>query len=346
VLALTISLTTFYDSITGDPKKRVWSAVALGAAVLAKGPVAGLFFILIAVFTYWRMPDLRKSFKGHWLTGFALFALVVAVWYVPCYLANRETFVQQFLIEQNLGRFRGGDLAHKTPIWAIPVYFPLVLFLALMPWSFWAVRAKWFKWPTDTLTRYLWIWGLTVLVFFSASLTKLPHYILPAVAPFVVITVVAVLQRRPDRPHPDQWLKLALCWSGVVCAFATVVFRLDYDKRFAEVHQVAKYLRDKPGYVFLFDVGRQERDTAIKLQINESANPSFLFYLRKEGKMTDDVLDVVEQVGTVWIVTEKGEMAGDLSHNLSLAGFTLTQDVPPFETSRFETWRAESMRLP
>ncbi len=346
VLALTIALTTFYDSINGDPKKRVWSAVALGAAVLAKGPVAGLFFILIAAFTYWRMPDLRKNFSGHWLTGFALFAVVVAAWYVPCYLANRDTFVQQFLIEQNLGRFKGGDLAHKTPVWAIPVYFPLVLFLALMPWSWWAVRAKWFQWPTDTLARYLWIWGLTVLVFFSVSLTKLPHYILPAVAPFIVITVMAVLKRRQDQPHPDQWLKLALCWSACVCAFATVVFRLDYDKRFAEVHQVAKYLREKPGYVFLFDVGRQERDTAIKLQINESANPSFLFYLRKEGKMTDDVIEVTKQDGTVWIVTEKGEMAGDLSYSLGLAGFILTQDLPPFETNRFEIWKAEPMKLP
>jgi 4-amino-4-deoxy-L-arabinose transferase-like glycosyltransferase len=346
VLALSIALTAFYDSVTGLPGRRMWAGAALGAAVLAKGPVAGILFVIIATFTYWRMSDLRPNFKGYWLTGAALFALVVASWYVPCYLENRDTFVQQFLIEQNIGRFRGTDLAHKTPVLAIPIYFPLVLFFALTPWSLWAVRAKWFQWPTDFLLRYLWIWGLSVLAFFSVSLTKLPHYILPAVAPFVVVTVVAVIRRREHQPHPDQWLKLALLWSATVCVLATTVFQLDYDRRFAEVHKVAKYLSDKPGYVFLFDVGRQERDTSIKLQINESANPSFLFYLRKEGKMTDDVLEVVKQEGAVWIVTEEGEMAGELSHNLSLAGFTLTLDEPPFETTRFEIWRAEPIKLP
>ena len=60
--------------------RRVWTAVALGFAVLAKGPVAGLLFILVAGFTYWRMPDLRPNFKGHWLAGVALFAAIVAAW--------------------------------------------------------------------------------------------------------------------------------------------------------------------------------------------------------------------------------------------------------------------------
>jgi 4-amino-4-deoxy-L-arabinose transferase-like glycosyltransferase len=339
VLSLTIALTTFYDSITGDPKKRVWSAVALGFAVLAKGPVAGLFFILTAGFTFWRMPDLRPNFRGYWLTGFALFALVVASWYVPCYLENRDTFVQQFLIEQNIGRFRGGDLAHKTPVWMIPVYFPVILFLALIPWSFWAVRAKWFAWPSDHLGRYLWIWGLVVLVFFSVSLTKLPHYILPAVLPFVVVTVIAVMQRRADNPPSDQWLKLGLCWTATVCALATVVFQIDYGNRFAEVHGIAKHLRHQPGFVVLFDVGRQERDTEMKLQLNESANPSFLFYVGKPAKMTDDVLEITKHEGRVWVVTEKGE-GGQLAHNLALAGYALEQASLPFETTRYEVWLA------
>ena len=343
VLALVIALTSFYESVTGQPKKRILTAAALGFAVLAKGPVAGLLFLLIAGITAWRMPDLRPNFKGHWLTGFALFAAIVAAWYVPAYLANGDLFVQKFLIEQNLGRFSGGDLAHRTPALWIPFYFPIVLFLALMPWSWWAVRAKWFQWPTDSASRYLWIWAFTVLVFFSLSLTKLPHYILPAVAPLVVVTVSAVLQRRKDATDADTWLKCALVWSVAVFALASMIFRLDYDMRFAEVHRVAKFLRAKDGYVVLFDVGRRERDTEMKLALNQSANPSFLFYLRKEGKMSDNIEDVTDRDGTVWIVTEQGELTADLIQTLGLAGFNTTRVRLPFESEKFEVWRAEPL---
>ncbi len=341
VLAFTLAMTTFYDSITGNSKLRTWSAVALGFAFLAKGPVAGAFFLLIAGFTYWRMPDLRPNFKGHWLPGIALFLVVVASWYVPCYLANGEVFVQKFLIEQNLGRFRGGDLAHLTPAWAIPVYFPLVLFLALMPWSIWAVRARWFAWPSDHLGRYLWIWGLVVLVFFSISLTKLPHYILPAVLPFTVVTVIAVMRRREHMSPPDSWLKCAVAWSATVCALATVVFHLDYEKRFAEAHEVARYLRNKPGNVVLYGVGRTERDTSISTKVRQSALPSFFFYLKKEGLMTHDVKEVTRLEGEVWFVVEQGEMTQEVLSTLGLSGYALDLHALPFEAKKFEVWHLD-----
>lgn len=341
VLSLSIALTTFYDSITKNPRLRTWTAVALGFAVLAKGPVAGVFFILIAGITFWRMPELRKNFKGHWLLGIALFFVTVATWYVPAYLANREVFVQQFLIEQNLGRFKGGDLAHLTPAWAIPLYFPLVLFLALMPWSIWALRARWFAWPSDTLTRYFWIWGLVVLVFFSVSLTKLPHYILPAVLPFTVVTVLAVMNRREHRAKADFWLKCGLAWSATVCSIATVVFVMDYHNRFAEVHEVARYLRNKEGNVVLFGVGRTERDTSTAFKVRQSSNPSFLFYLRREGHMTHDVKDVIALDGPVWFVVEQGEMTQELISTIGLSGYRIRLEQLPFEAKKFEVWHLD-----
>jgi 4-amino-4-deoxy-L-arabinose transferase-like glycosyltransferase len=338
VLALTLALTTFYESVTGSPRQRLWTAVALGAAVLAKGPVAGVLFVLIAGFTFWRMPDLRANFRGYWLTGFALFALVIATWYVPAYLANREVFVQQFLIEQNLGRFRGGDLAHQTPVWAIPVYFPVILFAALMPWSLWALRAKWFAWPQDPLRRYLWIWALAVLLFFSISLTKLPHYILPAVAPLVVLTVVAVMERRCDGGRPDFWLKCALAWSVTVMSVVTTAFVLDYEGRFAEVHRMARYLRSKEGNVVLFNVGREERDVTISTTLRKSAHPSFLYYAKPGARMSHRVEEVAKLPGDVWLVMEKGEMTPDLSYKFILGNYALSNQVLPFESKEYELW--------
>ena len=340
VLALTVAFTTFYESVTGRPSLRTWTAVALGFAVLAKGPVAGLFFLLVAGITFWRMPELRPSFRGHWLLGSLLFLAIVGAWYVPAYLVNREVFVQEFLVEQNLGRFSGGDVAHRVPWWSHPFYFPLTLLLAVLPWTFWASKAKWFQRSEDTLSRYLWTWCLVVVVFFTLSGSKLPHYVLPAVAPFVVLTVVAVLERREDRTPADFWLKVGLAWSCIVFAVATPLFRIDYDSRFAEVHELAKYLREKPGRVVLFDPREERGAPKIKLKLDETSNPSFLFYLRREGRLLDKVEDVVRERTPVWLVTERHSMAGETSQLFALAGFTLERHVPPFELREHEVWLA------
>jgi hypothetical protein len=260
---------------------------------------------------------------------------------VPAYLANGEVFVEQFLIEQNLGRFQGGDLAHKTSVWLIPVYFPVILLLALIPWSLWAPKKKWFVWPEDRVLRYLWIWALVVLCFFSASTTKLPHYILPAVAPFTVITVVAVLQRRSDKAGTDFWLKCALAWSMIVFSFITVGFKLDYANRFEEAHSIARYLKDKEGQVVLFEVGRTERETSMQLSVRQSALPSFFFYLEREGTMTHMSYRVVMMKGPVWLVVEEGTMDEKLVKRFSQAGFSVSRHKLPFATERFEVYFLE-----
>lgn len=342
VLALTIALTTFYDSITGSPERRSWSAVALGFAVLAKGPVAGLFLLLIAGVTYGRIKELRPNFKGHWLIGSALFALVVGAWYVPCYLQNGDVFVQKFLIEQNLGRFGGGDKAHGVPWWSHPIYFPLEIFFALMPWSFWAMRAQWFRQEAGPLTRYLWNWGMVVLVFFTVSGTKLPHYVLPAMAPFTAITVMAVLERRKQVEGSDFWLKSAVAWCMVVGAFATVVFQIDYQKRFQEIHSIARRLKTEKGSVVQFRTSRSgESDSPTA--INDTTHPSFFFYLGREGVLTNEVNDMAALDGTVWVVTRRGRMDEETIYQLVLSGFDPRPFSVDLDLEKFEVWRLEPL---
>lgn len=338
VLALTVAFTTFWDSINGSPKMRTWTAVALGFAVLAKGPVAGLLFLFVAGFTYWRIKELRPNFKGHWLAGVALFVVVVGAWYVPCYLVNGDVFVQKFLIEQNIGRFQGGDKPHAVPWWSHPIFFPVILFLGLMPWSWWALRAKWFKWPEEPLRRYLWIWGLVPLVFFTVSLTKLPHYILPAVAPLLVVTLLAVVERREEKGQHDFWLKCAAFWSVLVGVLATIVLQIDYQNRFEEVHNIAKYVREQEGSVAIFRTGRTNSDVKISTELNESPPYSVYHYLKREAVMTDDVLEVAQLEGDVWLITRAGRVDMDTQDEFMLGGYASSKVELPFETKKFELW--------
>ena len=96
VLAFSAAMLTFWESLVGNPRWRLLTAGLLGIAVLAKGPVALAFFVLIAGWTYYREPDLRPKFRGQWLLGTLILVAVIGSWYIPVYLANGQTFVQKF----------------------------------------------------------------------------------------------------------------------------------------------------------------------------------------------------------------------------------------------------------
>ena len=81
----------------------------------------------------------------------------------------------RFFWEQHFERFTTASLAHGQPFW---FYVP-VLAAALMPWTpllmLLARRALY----GDARRRFLLLWLLFVLVFFSFSKNKLPGYLLP-----------------------------------------------------------------------------------------------------------------------------------------------------------------------
>lgn len=194
-LALTVAFLSFYESLVGDRRWRLLTAGMLGVGVLAKGPICLILFVLIAGITFWKQPEVRPAFKGHWLGGTAILAGVIACWYVPCYLANRQEFVQKFLIEQNVGRFTGGDMAHSLGFQGF-LYFLPVMIIAIFPWG--VLEWKWMKKENrdSGFEQYLFIWGMTIFVFFSISSAKLVHYVLPVI-PAVAILAAKRMVVRP-----------------------------------------------------------------------------------------------------------------------------------------------------
>jgi 4-amino-4-deoxy-L-arabinose transferase-like glycosyltransferase len=135
VLFLSLAFLTFWESLVAKPWWRLVTAASLGFAVLAKGPVAILLFVPLAVYTFVAFRELRPRFAGYWSRGTVLLFLVVAAWYVPALFKDREVFVQEFLIEQNVGRFTGGDEAHTVRgLKGLVFYVPLFL-AGFFPWS-------------------------------------------------------------------------------------------------------------------------------------------------------------------------------------------------------------------
>lgn len=281
VLCMTVAFTTFYESILGEQKLRLATAAALGFAVLAKGPVALALFGLVGIFSFWLLPDFRRNWGRHWVVGTLLVAGIVALWYVPCYMANGQLFIQKFLVEQNIGRFRGGDKAHTVPAWASPVFFPATLAVSFLPWIVGAFRSKFWK-PQNPLDTYLLIWACAVTGFFTLSGSKLVHYVLPAIPPLAALVAIALLARHP-RPKPvSRWVAYAAVVSVLLCAVANYVFYTDWSKRFKDVQSFAVEAREKNLKLYQSRLGEDTASpTDSPFKINDSGHPSLGFYYRE-----------------------------------------------------------------
>jgi 4-amino-4-deoxy-L-arabinose transferase-like glycosyltransferase len=187
--------------------------VFLGLATLAKGPVApvlaGAILILFAIVA----NDSRVILRTLWIPGMLLFFLVALPWYVAVQARNPE-FFRVFILEHNLARF-GTDLyRHQQPFW---FYVPIVI-VGLIPWVVFAlvgavetVRAWWSERATlldsgDALNFFLLLWLILPILFFSLSQSKLPGYILPALAAGPLLVAEYLRRHADDGERPAVWL--------------------------------------------------------------------------------------------------------------------------------------------
>jgi 4-amino-4-deoxy-L-arabinose transferase-like glycosyltransferase len=168
---------------------RVPAAALLGLAVLAKGLVP----LVLALPLAWM---LRRRL-AEWLrpAPLAAFLVVAAPWYVLCTLANGAPFLTDFFLKHHLSRFSTDALQHQQPFW---FYLP-VLAAGLFPWT--PLVALLFRKSAyqDPRRRFLLLWLLFGLVFFSASLNKLPGYLLPLVPAASALAGLALAEMKQAR---------------------------------------------------------------------------------------------------------------------------------------------------
>jgi 4-amino-4-deoxy-L-arabinose transferase-like glycosyltransferase len=212
--------------------------IFLALGTLAKGPVAPalgavIIFLFVAAKREWRV-----ILRTLWIPGIVLYLAVALPWYVAVQLRNPE-FFRFFILEHNLARFSTGVYHHPQPVW----FFLPVFVLAMMPWTFalvlavvergrviWREGREAFSTAEDSWALFLLIWMFVPILFFSASQSKLPGYILPAV-PAGALLVAEYLASRGDvkvfnagdaevsqRSRDERKLPpLFACIHGVLC---------------------------------------------------------------------------------------------------------------------------------
>lgn len=307
VFFLTGAFLTFWESLVGDRRWRLASAVCLGFGVLAKGPVAIALFGLVAASVYWREPALRARFRGYWLLGAGLCVSVMAIWYVPVYLAQPDGFFDEFIVRQNVQRFLGGDAAHFVGLpFGLLYYIPIVI-AGLLPWSLWipwSLNAKGL--PAQAAThRFLAIWAIVVFGFFSISGSKLPHYILSAVPPLAMLVATRVGSMNRKRA-----LIGAASWAILMCVMVNLGFWAWYHGWFpgiasqAEAHEMALATVGRRGEIAAYQMSRRDkRLVSGELRVQETSLPSLSLYLGQDIIETDDFDRLARSSANVWIIT-------------------------------------------
>jgi 4-amino-4-deoxy-L-arabinose transferase-like glycosyltransferase len=192
LLTATVSgcLACLYASeVTRDEGRRramlVGFYVLLGASLLAKGLV-GLVIPGGVAFVYFLLRRrLSGIFRLGLLWGVPLAMLVAATWYAPVLIKHGRVFVEQFVVQHHFARFVSNKFHHSQPFY---FYLPITLMLAL-PWTAFLIGGIWGAGSVNpraedaaSKLRVLALaWLIVPVLFFSASSSKLPGYVLPAI---------------------------------------------------------------------------------------------------------------------------------------------------------------------
>lgn len=176
---------------TEGKARRNWylaGAAAAGFATLVKGPV-GFMVPVLVLLIFNRVAQRRGAWKRLLapLNVLLFFALTLP-WFIGLCLVHRD-FLRYGLIVETFGRFTSAETVQRSA----PFYFfPLIILGTFFPWSIIlpeaavaAWKERWMKQPADRLCV---VWSVVVVVFFSLSQSKLPHYILSVTVSSGILT--------------------------------------------------------------------------------------------------------------------------------------------------------------
>lgn len=183
------------------PRRRAFAWIGLG--LLAKGPVALL--IPAAAAGIWLAANRDRSRLQRLVSDWKAWALMVGIaapWYIYAIARHGMAFIDGFLLHHNLQRFTGSLEGHAGSLF----YYLEILPAAMMPWTPLLVpvamhlKARW----NEPIGRFLLGWLGFVVVFFSLSGTKLPHYVLYGFTPLMLLAAQELV-------GAGMKLRLALC---------------------------------------------------------------------------------------------------------------------------------------
>lgn len=204
-MAVLFSLRSSENSV--EPN-RVVAAILLALAVLTKSLPPLILFLPVLVL------DLNNWRRWFLSWPIAAFLAVVLPWHLAGIMRNGWQFFYVLFIEQQFGRFFNSSRQHVQPWW----FYGPVFLLLLFPWfPLLALGARSIKESENT--RWLAAIVGFGLVFFSASINKLPGYVLPMVPATCVLMAVGLAHAT----RRERWLIAPIAMLGGLPVAATIL---------------------------------------------------------------------------------------------------------------------------
>jgi len=192
VFFTTLASYSFWFGMESDQSKR-WTFfglyVGIACAMLAKGPV-GMIIPLLGIIPYLSLTRQWKSYwqKGYPLLGLLLVGLIAAPWYIAMFTIHGEAYITAAQANTT-GRFANPMEGHGGTI----LFYIPVLLLGFFPWSAFLPMPLYYTLKgmasfrtiandgtsEERLAIFSALWIVGLLIFFTLSATRLPHYIFP-----------------------------------------------------------------------------------------------------------------------------------------------------------------------
>ncbi len=223
-----LTMTCFWlawEAAGGWKERLLWYGMFLGAAltVLSKGlmgiALPGAIAFLTILFTSgWAVLK-----RVPWVSGTLLFLAVALPWHVLAQIRNPD-FFSIYIVREHFLRYLTPVSDRQEPFW----FFLPVIVLGLLPWSglLLGVPSLLGGLPLRRALRerravvFLLCWAGFLILFFSASQSKLIPYVLPAFSPLAVLAAMVLL-------HPDGisslWARLETAGILLGCLLVVVL---------------------------------------------------------------------------------------------------------------------------
>ena len=198
--------------------------VCVGLGVLAKGPVAAAIPLVVFLAYLGINREFHRLRDMMIPLGTVIALAVAAPWYVLLYAQHGWTYISQFFIGENLGRYMETvGVQTRGPLFYLPI-----VFTDSLPWSLClpAVIAAWAseRHRADAYHRMrtlLLLWVTTIVVIFSFSQTKQDLYIFPIAAAVTALAgdwIARMLDGGPAAPVQSGrgWLTATLVAHALV----------------------------------------------------------------------------------------------------------------------------------
>jgi len=197
-----------------------WFVVACamsGLAVLTKGPL-GLLLPALAIPALLLAGERRLALRPPTVVGgLVIFAAIAVPWYAVMLQKFGRGYFDAFFLHENVERFFHAEHRSNNHFY----YYPAVLAVGSLPWvpalAALASRAQ-RRLMWDGTARFLAIWALFCLAFFTLAQSKLPSYVLFLFVPLALLIgrALDLLLQADGRGRVAKWAMVGLGFAQVV----------------------------------------------------------------------------------------------------------------------------------